>query len=205
MWLGNDDNSPTKKMTGGGLPVDIWSRFMKAAHQGLPMADLPGMAGRSYRAGAAADAGAGDRAAAIRSPRCSRRAGPTPFSREDDMRPLIPVAPPRPPVAVAPPPAPALRAARRAATSAAGRCRARRRAAPPAPAPRVAAPPAPRVAAAQPQYAPAPQPRPARRCRSATSRARPPPSAAAEPRPQQTAANNGSGVGNFFSNLFGQR
>ena len=26
-----------------------------------------------------------------------------------------------------------------------------------------------------------------------------------EARPQQTAANNGSGVGNFFSNLFGQR
>ena len=48
MWLGNDDNSPTKKMTGGGLPVEVWSRFMKAAHQGLPMADLPGMAGRSY-------------------------------------------------------------------------------------------------------------------------------------------------------------
>ena len=48
VWLGNDDNSPTKKTTGGGLPVDIWSRFMKAAHQGLPMADLPGMAGRSY-------------------------------------------------------------------------------------------------------------------------------------------------------------
>ena len=48
VWLGNDDNSPTKKLTGGGMPVDIWSRFMKAAHQGLPMADLPGMAGRSY-------------------------------------------------------------------------------------------------------------------------------------------------------------
>src|SRR5207237_4402404 len=47
VWLGNDDNSPTKKLTGGGMPVDIWSRFMKAAHQGLPMADLPGMAGRT--------------------------------------------------------------------------------------------------------------------------------------------------------------
>src|SRR5207237_9089453 len=47
VWLGNDDNSATKKLTGGGMPVDIWSRFMKAAHQGLPMADLPGMAGRT--------------------------------------------------------------------------------------------------------------------------------------------------------------
>src|SRR5207244_13247525 len=47
VWLGNDDNAPTKKLTGGGMPVDIWSRFMKAAHQGLPMAALPGMAGRT--------------------------------------------------------------------------------------------------------------------------------------------------------------
>ena len=26
VWLGNDDASPTKKTTGGGLPVEIWSR-----------------------------------------------------------------------------------------------------------------------------------------------------------------------------------
>ena len=42
VWLGNDDNSPTRKTTGGGLPAEIWSRFMKAAHQGQPVADLPG-------------------------------------------------------------------------------------------------------------------------------------------------------------------
>src|SRR4030095_11521029 len=41
VWLGNDDNSPTKKLTGSGMPVDIWSRFMKAAHQGLPGGGLP--------------------------------------------------------------------------------------------------------------------------------------------------------------------
>src|ERR1700737_2326220 len=41
VWLGNDDNSPTRKPTGGGLPVEIWSRFMKAAHQGVPVASLP--------------------------------------------------------------------------------------------------------------------------------------------------------------------
>jgi penicillin-binding protein 1A len=43
VWLGNDDNSPTRKMTGGGLPVEIWSRFMKVAHQGAAFADLPGL------------------------------------------------------------------------------------------------------------------------------------------------------------------
>ncbi|HVX98392.1 MAG TPA: transglycosylase domain-containing protein [Pseudorhodoplanes sp.] len=41
IWLGNDDNSPMKKATGGGLPVEIWSRFMKAAHRGVPVAALP--------------------------------------------------------------------------------------------------------------------------------------------------------------------
>ena len=45
VWLGNDDNAPTRKSTGGGLPVEIWSRFMKTAHQGVAVADLPGLRG----------------------------------------------------------------------------------------------------------------------------------------------------------------
>lgn len=42
VWLGNDDNSPTRKATGGGLPVEVWTRFMKAAHQNVPASPLPG-------------------------------------------------------------------------------------------------------------------------------------------------------------------
>lgn len=42
VWLGNDDNSPTKKASGGTLPVEIWSHFMRAAHQGVPPQPLPG-------------------------------------------------------------------------------------------------------------------------------------------------------------------
>ncbi len=42
IWLGNDDASATKKASGAGSPVDIWSRFMKAAHQGVPAVPLPG-------------------------------------------------------------------------------------------------------------------------------------------------------------------
>jgi penicillin-binding protein 1A len=42
VWLGNDDNSPTRKATGGGLPVEVWTRFMRAAHQGVAVAALPG-------------------------------------------------------------------------------------------------------------------------------------------------------------------
>jgi penicillin-binding protein 1A len=47
VWLGNDDSSPTKKVSGGNLPVEIWSRFMKAAHEGVPVAGLPAGSWRS--------------------------------------------------------------------------------------------------------------------------------------------------------------
>jgi len=43
VWLGNDDSSPTRKTTGSGLPVEIWSKFMKAAHQNIPIVGLPGL------------------------------------------------------------------------------------------------------------------------------------------------------------------
>ncbi len=42
VWLGNDDGTPTKKVTGGGLPAQVWHAFMADAHEGLAMADLPG-------------------------------------------------------------------------------------------------------------------------------------------------------------------
>ena len=45
VWLGNDDNSPTRKATGGGLPVEVWTRFMRSAHQGVAVAALPGGGG----------------------------------------------------------------------------------------------------------------------------------------------------------------
>jgi penicillin-binding protein 1A len=45
VWLGNDDGAPTKKVTGGGLPVEIWSHFMRGAHQGVPVAALPDSSG----------------------------------------------------------------------------------------------------------------------------------------------------------------
>ena len=47
VWLGNDDNSPTRKLTGGSLPVDIWSRFMKSALQGTAPTALLGVGGSS--------------------------------------------------------------------------------------------------------------------------------------------------------------
>jgi penicillin-binding protein 1A len=49
VWIGNDDSSPTRKATGGSLPVEIWSRVMRVAHQGVAVATLPGT-GMSFAA-----------------------------------------------------------------------------------------------------------------------------------------------------------
>ena len=40
VWMGNDDNSPMRKVTGGLLPVDAWKRYMLAVHKGLPVEAL---------------------------------------------------------------------------------------------------------------------------------------------------------------------
>jgi penicillin-binding protein 1A len=42
VWAGNDDNSPTKSMTGGSLPAEVWRDVMQFAHMGLPNVPLPG-------------------------------------------------------------------------------------------------------------------------------------------------------------------
>jgi len=42
VWVGNDDNTPTNRVTGGGLPALIWKDFMVAAHEGWAYAQLPG-------------------------------------------------------------------------------------------------------------------------------------------------------------------
>ncbi|WP_017930138.1 transglycosylase domain-containing protein [Robiginitomaculum antarcticum] len=40
VWMGNDDNSPMKKVTGGLLPVDVWAAHMAVVHKGLPEKEL---------------------------------------------------------------------------------------------------------------------------------------------------------------------
>lgn len=41
VWVGNDDNSPTKKVSGSGLPAQIWRGFMTDALKGRPISELP--------------------------------------------------------------------------------------------------------------------------------------------------------------------
>ena len=44
VWVGNDDDSPMKKVTGSGVPAEIWNRFMRAALAGSPPVSLPAAA-----------------------------------------------------------------------------------------------------------------------------------------------------------------
>ena len=42
VWLGNDDGDPTKRVSGGNLPVEVWQTFMKAALKNRQPVPLPG-------------------------------------------------------------------------------------------------------------------------------------------------------------------
>jgi penicillin-binding protein 1A len=46
VWLGNDDGDPTKRVSGGNLPVEVWQSFMKTALRGRQPVPLPGGGGR---------------------------------------------------------------------------------------------------------------------------------------------------------------
>jgi penicillin-binding protein 1A len=43
VWMGNDDYSSTKRMTGGTLPAITWHNIMAYAHQGIELRPLPGL------------------------------------------------------------------------------------------------------------------------------------------------------------------
>jgi penicillin-binding protein 1A len=45
VWMGNDDNSPTKKVTGGSLPALVWRDIMEKTHENLAYRELPGTFG----------------------------------------------------------------------------------------------------------------------------------------------------------------
>lgn len=45
VWVGNDDGTPMKAVTGGGLPARIWSDYMLEAHVGQPVRPLLADAG----------------------------------------------------------------------------------------------------------------------------------------------------------------
>lgn len=47
VWVGNDDTTPMKKVTGGALPASIFKQFMTPTLKGVEVADLPTQSGPS--------------------------------------------------------------------------------------------------------------------------------------------------------------
>jgi penicillin-binding protein 1A len=57
VWFGNDDGSPTKRASGGNLPVETWSRFMRSTLDTARPVALPGLDPRGPAVAAAPDNG----------------------------------------------------------------------------------------------------------------------------------------------------
>lgn len=43
VWFGNDDYSPTGRVTGGSLPAQTWQRIMQYAHSNAALSPIPGL------------------------------------------------------------------------------------------------------------------------------------------------------------------
>ena len=41
VWVGNDNNTPTAKVTGGNLPAQIWAKYMQPALKGAQVQEIP--------------------------------------------------------------------------------------------------------------------------------------------------------------------
>jgi penicillin-binding protein 1A len=59
IWFGNDDYTPTNRMTGGSLPAQTWHDIMVYAHQGIELKQIPGLPAPTGPQGKVADAGNG--------------------------------------------------------------------------------------------------------------------------------------------------
>jgi len=85
VWYGNDDYSPTNRMTGGSLPAQTWHDIMVAAHQGVEIKELtgvgmgtklPGSRGLCVRCGQRGAKAAGNQAGAAAGAHQARRGDP---------------------------------------------------------------------------------------------------------------------------------
>jgi penicillin-binding protein 1A len=60
IWFGNDDYTPTNRMTGGSLPAQTWHDIMTYAHQGIELKQIPGLAAPTGPQNKVADSGGAD-------------------------------------------------------------------------------------------------------------------------------------------------
>ncbi|HEY0330403.1 MAG TPA: PBP1A family penicillin-binding protein, partial [Rhodopseudomonas sp.] len=74
VWYGNDDYSPTNRLTGGAMPAQTWHDIMVAAHQGVEIHEIPGIG-----AGTKLPPGPANAAANVASKTPDTRQGPPPI------------------------------------------------------------------------------------------------------------------------------
>ena len=48
VWMGNDDNTPMQRITGGSLPASIWRGVMQGVEKNFAPADLPALNGDAF-------------------------------------------------------------------------------------------------------------------------------------------------------------
>lgn len=98
VWFGNDDAKPMKNVTGGALPAQAWHEFMVAAHEGVPVARLPGSWQPAPASVAPAIAAPAQEAPPALPPTA---VGKTAYPAPQPATPVPPAAAPRPSVPVA--------------------------------------------------------------------------------------------------------
>ncbi len=59
IWFGNDDYTPTNRMTGGSLPAQTWHDIMTYAHEGIELKQIPGLPAPTGPTGKVAEGGSG--------------------------------------------------------------------------------------------------------------------------------------------------
>jgi len=100
VWVGKDDNTAMRNVTGGGAPIAIWRSFMEAALPRLAVADIPN--GPPMPEGWQAPDPVGDLMGAIDDPYATDP-GPTPYVEDPQLYPdEEPVRPGGGPVIVRP-------------------------------------------------------------------------------------------------------
>jgi penicillin-binding protein 1A len=65
VWIGNDDNTPMNKVTGGAIPAEIWRRMMLLAHQDTPVRDFAWLPPEAPPTDTTSDAPSSDEPAAV--------------------------------------------------------------------------------------------------------------------------------------------
>jgi penicillin-binding protein 1A len=73
IWFGNDDYTPTNRMTGGSLPAQTWHDIMTYAHQGIELKQIPGLPAPTGPQGKVADTGNSGLDMTPRSPTLTKR------------------------------------------------------------------------------------------------------------------------------------